>query len=137
MGRSGASFVGYGPMWAQVSMTPFSQYKGWLAEGGIRNALILSGPWSSARRELNHGVKHVADLMPTLLEGRRRQLSKTNQGRELPPADRAKSWMPMLSGKTDSIPADKDLSRVGSFRNRAVAAGRLEAALAVTALRQG
>ena len=22
------SFVGYGPMWAQVSMTPFSQYKG-------------------------------------------------------------------------------------------------------------
>jgi arylsulfatase A-like enzyme len=31
-------------MWAQVSMTPFSQYKGWLAEGGIRNALIVSGP---------------------------------------------------------------------------------------------
>ena len=25
------SYVGYGPMWAQVSMTPFSQYKGWLA----------------------------------------------------------------------------------------------------------
>jgi len=38
------SYVGYGPMWAQVSMTPFSQYKGYLAEGGIRNALIVSGP---------------------------------------------------------------------------------------------
>ena len=38
------SYVGYGPMWAQVSMTPFSQYKGWTAEGGIRNALIVSGP---------------------------------------------------------------------------------------------
>ena len=38
------SYVGYGPMWAQVSMTPFSQYKGWLAEGGIRNALVVSGP---------------------------------------------------------------------------------------------
>ena len=38
------SFVGYGPMWAQVSMTPFGQYKGWTAEGGIRNALIVSGP---------------------------------------------------------------------------------------------
>ncbi|HEX5675426.1 MAG TPA: sulfatase-like hydrolase/transferase, partial [Azonexus sp.] len=25
------SYVGYGPMWAQVSMTPFSQYKGWVA----------------------------------------------------------------------------------------------------------
>ncbi len=38
------SYVAYGPMWAQVSMTPFSQYKGWLGEGGIRNALIVSGP---------------------------------------------------------------------------------------------
>ena len=38
------SFVGYGPAWAQVSMTPFSQYKGLLAEGGIRNSLIVSGP---------------------------------------------------------------------------------------------
>ena len=38
------SYVAYGPMWAQVSMTPFSQYKGNMAEGGIRNALIVSGP---------------------------------------------------------------------------------------------
>ena len=38
------SYVGYGPMWAQASMTPFGLFKGWLAEGGIRNALIVSGP---------------------------------------------------------------------------------------------
>jgi arylsulfatase len=37
------SYVGYGPMWAQVSMTPFSQYKGNMAEGGIRT------PWSMLR----------------------------------------------------------------------------------------
>ena len=36
------SFIGYGPMWAQVSMTPFSQYKGWMAEGGIRNVISLT-----------------------------------------------------------------------------------------------
>jgi arylsulfatase len=40
------SYVGYGPGWAQVSMTPFSQFKGWMAEGGIRNALVVSGPIS-------------------------------------------------------------------------------------------
>ena len=38
------TYVAYGPMWAQVSMTPFSQYKGWVGEGGVRNALIVSGP---------------------------------------------------------------------------------------------
>jgi len=63
------SYVGYGPMWAQVSMTPFSQYKGWTGEGGIRNALIVSGPVVKRPKEsINNGLLHVADIMPTLLE---------------------------------------------------------------------
>ena len=63
------SYVAYGPMWAQVSMTPFSQYKGWLAEGGIRNALIVSGPAvKRPKGSINHGLMFVGDIMPTLLE---------------------------------------------------------------------
>jgi arylsulfatase len=63
------SYVAYGPMWAQVSATPFSQYKGWLGEGGIRNALIVGGPGvKRAKGSINHGLMHVADLMPTVLE---------------------------------------------------------------------
>jgi len=117
------SFVGYGPMWAQVSMTPFSQYKGWLAEGGIRNALIVSGPVvKRPQGGLNHGVMHVADLMPTLLEVAGAGYPKTNQGRELPPLI-GKSWMPMLSGKVDSIRTDKDYLAWEVFGNRAVRQG--------------
>jgi len=117
------SFVGYGPMWAQVSMTPFSQYKGWLAEGGIRNALIFSGPVvKRPQGSLNHGVMHVADLMPTLLEVAGASYPKTNQGRELPPLI-GKSWMPMLSGKVDSIRTDKDYLAWEVFGNRAVRQG--------------
>ena len=57
------TWVGYGPMWAQVSMTPFSQFKGWMAEGGIRNALIVSGPGvKRPAGSINHGLMHVADL---------------------------------------------------------------------------
>ena len=49
-------------------MTPFSQYKGWIAEGGIRNALIVSGPVvQRPKGSVNHGLMHVADIMPTLL----------------------------------------------------------------------
>jgi arylsulfatase A-like enzyme len=117
------SFVGYGPMWAQVSMTPFSQYKGWLAEGGIRNALIVSGPVvKRPQGGLNHGVMHVADVMPTLLEVAGAGYPKTNQGRELPPLI-GKSWMPMLSGKVDSIRTDKDYLAWEVFGNRAVRQG--------------
>jgi arylsulfatase len=117
------SFVGYGPMWAQVSMTPFSQYKGWLAEGGIRNALIVSGPVvKRPQGSLNHGVMHVADLMPTLLEVAGASYPKTNQGRELPPLI-GKSWMPVLSGKVDSIRTDKDYLAWEVFGNRAVRQG--------------
>jgi len=93
------SYVCYGPMWAQVSMTPFSQYKGWLAEGGIRNALIVSGPAvNRPKGSVNHGLMHVADLMPTLLEIAGASYPKTRDGRELPVLI-GKSWGRMLAAK--------------------------------------
>jgi arylsulfatase A-like enzyme len=117
------SYVGYGPMWAQVSMTPFSQYKGWLAEGGIRNALIVSGPAvKRPQGSLNHGVMHVADLMPTLLDVAGAAYPKTSQGRELPPLI-GKSWMPVLAGKADAVRTDQDHLAWEVFGNRAVRQG--------------
>jgi arylsulfatase len=117
------SYVGYGPMWAQVSMTPFSQYKGWLAEGGIRNALIVSGPVvKRPQGSLNHGVLHVADLMPTLLDVAGTSYPKASQGRELPPLI-GKSWMPLLAGKSDAVRTDQDYLAWEVFGNRAVRQG--------------
>jgi arylsulfatase A-like enzyme len=117
------SWVGYGPMWAQVSMTPFSQYKGWLAEGGIRNALVVSGPIvQRSSGSLNHGVMHVADLMPTLLDVAGASYPRTHQGRELPPLI-GKSWGPMLAGKADSVRTDQDYLAWEVFGNRAVRQG--------------
>jgi arylsulfatase A-like enzyme len=117
------SYVGYGPMWAQVSMTPFSQYKGWLAEGGIRNALIVSGPAvERPRGSINHGLLHVADLMPTLLEVAGASYPKTHDGRELPPLI-GKSWGPLLAGRMESIRTDQDYLAWEIFGNRAVRQG--------------
>ena len=117
------SYVGYGPMWAQASMTPFSQYKGWLAEGGIRNALIVSGPGvDRPKGSINHGVLHVADLMPTLLDVAGASYPKTYKGRELAPLI-GKSWMPLLSGNADAIRTDQDYLAWEIFGNRAVRQG--------------
>jgi arylsulfatase len=117
------SYVAYGPMWAQVSMTPFSQYKGWVAEGGIRNALIVSGPAvKRVKGDINHGVMHAADIMPTLLEIAGASYPKTQGGRELPPLI-GKSWVPVLTGKAESPRTDQDYLAWEIFGNHAVRQG--------------
>lgn len=117
------SFIGYGPMWAQVSMTPFSQYKGWLAEGGIRNALIVSGPVvKRPSGSISDAVMHIADIMPTLLEAAGTTYPDTHKGRKLPTIA-GKSWMPLLAGETDSIRTDDDYLAWELFGNRAVRQG--------------
>jgi arylsulfatase len=117
------SYVGYGPMWAQVSMTPFSQYKGWMAEGGIRNALIVSGPAvKRPKGSVNHGLMHVADIMPTLLEIAGASYPKSLQGHELPPLI-GKSWNRMLAGQADSVRTEQDYLAWAIFGNRAVRQG--------------
>jgi len=118
------SYVGYGPMWAQVSMTPFSQYKGWVAEGGIRNALVVSGPIvKRPAGSINHGVMHVADIMPTLLEvAGTKYPEKTAAGQALPPL-MGKSWGPVLAGREESPRTARDYLGWEVFGNRAVRQG--------------
>jgi len=117
------SYVGYGPMWAQVSMTPFSQYKGWLAEGGIHNALIVSGPAvKRPKGSLNNGFMHVADIMPTLLEIAGASYPKTYKGHEVP-ALMGKSWGKVLAGHAESPRTQQDYVAWELFGNRAVRQG--------------
>jgi len=117
------SFVGYGPMWAQVSMTPFSQYKGWMAEGGIRNALIVSGPVVNRKAgSINHGFMHVADIMPTLLEVAGASYPTSVGDRPLP-AMIGKSWAGVLAGTADSPRTDDDYMGWELFGNRAIRQG--------------
>ncbi|MBX7109313.1 MAG: arylsulfatase [Chitinophagales bacterium] len=117
------SYVGYGPGWAQVSMTPFSQYKGWLGEGGIHNALIVSGPVVKRDKgSINNGLMSVADIMPTLLDIAGASYPKTYNGKELPPLI-GKSWLKMLSSEVQSPRSPRDYLAWELFGNRAVRQG--------------
>ena len=117
------SYVAYGPMWAQVSMTPFSQYKGWLAEGGIRNGLIVSGPNVKRQKgSINDGLMHVTDIMPTLLDVAGASYPKTINGHEAP-ALMGKSWSKVLSGDAESPRNEHDYLGWELFGNRAVRQG--------------
>jgi arylsulfatase len=118
------SYPAYGPMWAQVSMTPFSQYKGWTAEGGIRNALIVSGPVvQRPKGSINHGLMHVADIMPTLLAYAGASYPQaTPDGHALPPLI-GKPWNNVLAGRADSPRTEQDYLAWEIFGNRAVRQG--------------
>jgi arylsulfatase A-like enzyme len=117
------SYVGYGPGWAQVSMTPFSQYKGWLAEGGVRNALIVSGPVNKrVKGGINNGLMSIADIMPTLLEVASVSYPKNYKGVDLPPLI-GKSWMKVLAGEAETPRTAQDYLAWELFGNRALRQG--------------
>jgi arylsulfatase len=117
------TYVGYGPMWAQVSMTPLSQYKGNMAEGGIRNGLIVSGPIvKQSPGTISRSVMHVADIMPTLLEVAGASYPKTVNGKEPPPLI-GKSWVKTLAGEEESPRSGQDYLAWEIFGNRAVRQG--------------
>jgi len=117
------SYVGYGAGWAQVSMTPFSQYKAWLADGGIRNALIVSGPVNKLQKgSINNGLMSIADIMPTLLDIAGTSYPKNYKGNELPPMI-GKSWTKMLAGETQSPRTQQDYIAWEVFGNRALRQG--------------
>jgi arylsulfatase A-like enzyme len=105
-GRRG-SRIAQGPGWAQVSSTPFRLFKGFIAEGGIRAPLIVSGPGVSGVEETSHAFTHVMDLAPTFLEIAGISYPTNYQGREVEPM-RGRSMMPLLAGQRDRVRGDDE-----------------------------
>jgi len=119
LGRKG-TYAEYGPAWAQVSMTPFRIYKGWVSEGGIRSPLIISGPGVGGAGEINkEAVLHVKDIAPTMLEMAGIQHSTTYKGREIAPIQGI-SWVSMLGGQTQTVRTTTDWLGWELFGNRAI-----------------
>jgi arylsulfatase len=65
------TFIAYGREWANVSDTPFREYKHWVHEGGISTPLIAHWPAGIAaprRGRLDHEPGHLIDLMATCID---------------------------------------------------------------------
>ena len=61
--------VGYGKNWANVSNTPFREYKHWVHEGGIATPLIAHWPQGIKKKNTwCHEPSHLIDLMATCLD---------------------------------------------------------------------
>ncbi|MFT5730937.1 MAG: arylsulfatase A-like enzyme [Desulforhopalus sp.] len=122
IGRKG-TYAEYGPAWAQVGMTPFRLYKGWVAEGGTRSPLIVSGPGVQGANEINiEAVLHVKDITPTILEMAGIRHPSTFKGRKIEPLQ-GKSWVEMLAGKSTSARTADDWLGWELFGNAAIRQG--------------
>ena len=73
------SYLFLGPNWARASVGPFSLFKGFASEGGIRSPAIYHYPKQPMPQKLLRDFVHVKDIFPTLLE-----LTNTS----LPPSNR-------------------------------------------------
>ena len=101
--------IGYGQNWANVSNTPFREYKHWVHEGGVSTPLIAHWP-SGIQQEgnafrstdegpLHDSPSHLVDLMATAIDlAGAKYPAKRESGEQLIPVEGI-SLAPALTGK--------------------------------------
>jgi arylsulfatase len=86
--------------WANVSNTPFREYKHYTHEGGISTPLIMHWPKKiSAKGKMTTQVGHVIDIMPTILDVAGAEYPEILNGNKINPVN-GKSLMPVIKGET-------------------------------------
>jgi arylsulfatase len=115
------TYIAYGLNWANVSNTPFREYKHFVHEGGISTPLIAHWPAGLQRKgELERQPGHLVDIMATCVDLAEADYPKTKDGETIQPPEGV-SLAPAFAGK--------DLHRQEPLfweheGNRAVRAGR-------------
>jgi arylsulfatase len=63
-----STYSSYGRPWANVSNTPFREYKHWVHEGGISTPLIAHWPGRLPAGQISHHPHQLTDVMSTVLD---------------------------------------------------------------------
>ncbi len=93
------TYHGYGRGWANVSNTPFREYKHWVHEGGIATPLVAHWPVGIKRKNvLEHQPAHLIDLMATCVDLSGAEYPKELKGNAIQPMEGV-SLAPAFDGK--------------------------------------
>lgn len=117
------TYVAYGRQWANVSNTPFREYKHWVHEGGISTPLIVHWPEGipAARRgQLEQQPGHLIDIMATCVELAGTAYPAEYRGTKIKPLEGV-SLLPALAGKRLNRPQPLFWEHEG---NRAIRDGK-------------
>ena len=113
------TFMSYGQSWANVSNTPFREYKHWVHEGGIASPLIAHWPSGiSAHGELRSHPSHLIDIMATCIDVAGAAYPSEFAGHKITPLE-GKSLRPAFENKA----IDRDAIFWEHEGNRAVRQG--------------
>jgi len=95
------TYIAYGRGWANVSNTPFREYKHWTHEGGISTPLIAHWPQGipkTQRNKLFTDPGHLVDLMATCVDIGGAKYPTERNGQKIAPMEGV-SLRPALTGK--------------------------------------
>lgn len=95
------TYIAYGRDWANVSNTPFREYKHWTHEGGISTPLVAHWPAGLAaarRNQLEAEPGHLIDIMATCVDLARAAYPTERGGEKIKPMEGV-SLRPLLAGE--------------------------------------
>jgi len=96
------TYVLYGEKWANVSNTPFREYKHWVHEGGISTPLVFHWPAATAANLKGGLVRepaHLQDIMTTLVDAAGTTYPAEYKGNKVAPAAGV-SLLPLVQAKS-------------------------------------
>lgn len=101
------TYQSYGRAWANLSNTPFREYKHWVHEGGISTPFIVHWPagLQGSAGELCTVPSQLVDVLPTIAEAAGAAYPSRRGGRSIPPVE-GRSLLPVLRGEANP---DRDL----------------------------
>ncbi|SED52237.1 arylsulfatase [Ruania alba] len=92
------TYASYGPEWANLSNTPFREYKHWVHEGGIATPLIAHWPAGlGTPGDLCRTPAQLVDLLPTILDATAAEYPLERDGHTVPGPEGA-TLLPALRG---------------------------------------
>ncbi|MDE0839728.1 MAG: arylsulfatase, partial [Kiritimatiellae bacterium] len=93
------TYIGYGRDWANVSNTPFREYKHWVHEGGVATPMILSYPDGVSKTgSIAKDPGHLIDIMATCVDYAGATYPTEFAGKTITPMQGV-SLRPVLEGK--------------------------------------
>jgi arylsulfatase len=114
------TYIAYGRNWANVSNTPFREYKSRNHEGGISTPLIAHWPKGiHAKNELRHQPGHLIDIMATCVDLAGAHYPETYQGHEILPMEGES-----LAGTFDSTETHERTLIWEHYNNAAIRQGK-------------
>jgi arylsulfatase A-like enzyme len=94
------TYIGYGRNWANVSNTPFREYKHYVHEGGISTPFVAHWPAViKAKNELRSEPSHLVDLMATCVDAAGAKYPEQFKGKPITPPE-GKSLLPVFQGNS-------------------------------------